>query len=133
VAVTYFQALMILEASRKQLRKVPLPPNPEGFRRWVRLIGDIETRAADAACEEFALQRRWPAIRLDAVMAQVWMRIDAAVQVCRVCVHEPPVSGLDEREFFRRLLLDYWHGRVQKIKEEDSTAAKGPDLAAAVD
>jgi hypothetical protein len=120
VAGHYHQWIRILEDSRRQLRVVDMPtstPLPFG---WLRQRQELEHRAADAACEEFALTRAWPPVRTDAIVAQLHLRLDSAVSLCRTLGPQPVPSGLTGRQLLRSLLLDYWHGRLERLTSTPS-------------
>jgi hypothetical protein len=122
VAGTYLNWLNLLQVSRAQLRGVELPVGPAAVRDWMRSRSEVELRAADAACEEFALNRVWPPIRTDSVVALVLLRVMAALDLCRAMGHQPVPAGVTERELLRSLLLDYGRERLKRLEVPGDSA-----------
>ncbi len=111
----YREVLRLLEISRTQLRPVSMPPQTEDVAVWLRRRHFAEIKAADAACEAFALHAEWPAIRLDSIVAHVRLRLESAIGLCQGMLHQSPPAHLDQRQLLRLLLLDYWHARVARF------------------
>ena len=111
----YREVLSLLETSRAQLRPVAMPAQTEDPSVWLGRQHFAETRAADAACEAFALHGDWPMIRLDSIVAQVRLRVESAISLCQGMLHQAPPAHLDQRQLLRLLLLDYWHAKVARV------------------
>ena len=112
---SYAEVLTLLEGSRTQLRDASRLLSDADPVDWLKQLRFAELRAADAACEEFALHQRWPEVGLESVAAQLHLRLTAAITLCRILSHKPLPEGADLRQLLRLMLLDYWHGKMEKL------------------
>jgi hypothetical protein len=115
MSTSYRAVLVLLEESRRGLRAVSVPRRADETLAWLRQLRLTEIKAADAACEAFAANGEWPPIRTDVVVAQVQLRLTSAISLCRSHDGQPLAASLTQRELLRRLLLDYWHGKVARL------------------
>lgn len=120
---TYHSVLSELENSKEQLRPVDLPPQGRPTVTWLRARRELEVLAADAACEEFALNLRWPVMRTDSVTAQVHIRLLEAIAICRHLSHRSVPAGVTRRQILRSLLLEHWHQQTARVLQRPDHAA----------
>jgi hypothetical protein len=112
--VSYFNLLVTLGDSARQLPEVALPMSEEEVLSWVASRSEVEHLAADAACEEYAASETWPEVKDDAVCRQVHLRLRAALEICRFMAQHSFPKGMTRRQALRALLLDYWRARLAR-------------------
>ena len=76
----------------RRVAQAMAPVLPSEIVRWTRGLPFADVRAADAAAERFADTRQWPAMSNE-VLAQMHLRLDAAIDLCRgmLQLQKPPM------------------------------------------
>ncbi len=106
---TYKNLALKLETAIRELPHAPAPVLRTQIAKWVEARPFSEIRAADAACRRFATSNEWPMME-DAVLAQVHLRLEAALDLCRGMSRESaqPIQA-DEQATLEMMLVGYWH------------------------
>ncbi len=98
--------VILSEVVRAFPYRLPAIPRAQ-IGRWIGRLLFSQVLEADAACETFISNRRWPELEAG-IGEQIRVRLEGVLALCRVGAIET-LDDLTENEALRTLLVDFWH------------------------